>query len=167
AVNFRDLFRGLALVCAMALPASAATITGTYTNDGDPLNQANGIFPSTGSSGPFELTSFPTSTGSTYSFVDFTLTPDEQFRLNSMTSLSATFSSDFGGSAGGSPRITLWLDNGGFIQVYLGTPPSFTTANIGGFSGLNLDNATNDAGYENSGSYVTLASLDATYGADL
>src|SRR5208282_683531 len=138
-------------------PASAIEISGTYSNGADSNNQATG-FPS----GPFSLTS----TASTYSFVEFT--PGAWATVNSITSLSATFTDTAGGAYGGSPRIELDLNNGGWFLVYLGTPPSFNDSNpatfTADFSNFNLTGGTNDTAYENGNTYSSFASFDALYG---
>jgi hypothetical protein len=67
----------------------------------------------------------------------------------------------------------LTATNGDFFTVYLGTPPNFNDSNPAAFttafSGVNLNNGTNNSAYENSGAYVTLASLESNplYSGDL
>jgi len=145
-----------ALTFAAALPAFATvvTATGTYSNDADPLNMATG-FPN----GPFSLTSNPT----TYSYVDFF--PNQTFSLNNIVGLSANFTDTLGGAGGGAPRFVVGLANGNFYDVYLGPPPSFNQASPSAFTtafnGLNLVNATNDTGFENTGTYKTFASFQS------
>src|ERR1022692_1480948 len=159
----KNTFIGLATALTMgglvvAVPlgsATAATVTGTYSNDADAGNQATG-FPN----GPFGLTS----TASTYSYVDFT--PNQTFTYSQIQSIGATFSDSTGGAYGGSPRLVTVLNTGDFILTFLGTPPSFTDPNIAAYSGANLDNATNNSAYENSNTYLPFSSFNALYGAD-
>ena len=155
-----------ALTFAAALPAFATVVTavGSYSNDADPNNMATG-FPN----GPFGMTSNPTGgvgNGPTYSFVDFF--PTATFSLNNIVGLSANFNDTLGGADGGSPRFYIGLANGHFYSVYLGPPASFNQASPSGFttafSGLNLVNATNNTGFENTGTYQSFASFQA--GAD-
>ncbi|MGH7007732.1 MAG: PEP-CTERM sorting domain-containing protein [Stellaceae bacterium] len=148
-----------ALTFAAALPAFATvvTATGTYSNDADPQNQATG-FPN----GPFSLTSGPTN----FSYVDFI--PNQTFSLNNITGLSANFTDISGGADVGSPRFVVQLANGNFYSTYLGTPPNFNDSNPAAFttaySNFNFVNATNNTGFENSGSLHTFTSFEA--GAD-
>ncbi|MGH6994160.1 MAG: PEP-CTERM sorting domain-containing protein [Stellaceae bacterium] len=148
-----------ALTFAAALPAFATvvTATGTYSNDADPQNQATG-FPN----GPFNLTSGPT----TFSYVDFI--PNQTFSLNNIVGMSANFTDTAGGADVGAPRFVVQLANGNFYSTYLGTPPNFNDSNPAAFttaySNFNFVNATNDTGFENSGSLHTFTSFEA--GAD-
>src|SRR5690348_4491513 len=150
-----------ALTFAAALPAFATVVTaiGSYSNDADPLNMATG-FPN----GPFNLTSTNTGATTTYSYVDFF--PTATFSLNNITGLTANFTDTLGGSQLGAPRFVVGLANGNFYSVYLGPPPSFAqsspSAFTTAFSGLNLVNATNDTGFENTGTYKTFADFQAS-----
>lgn len=110
------------------------------------------------------------STSTTYSGIDVELSTP--FTFGTLSTVIAYFTDNSGGADGGSPRITLTDNsNGDFFTVYLGTPPGFSDSDpatfTSNFSGLDLNNGTDNSAFENSGSYVTLASLMATYSGDL
>jgi hypothetical protein len=148
------LVAALAFIC-LGHPAAAVTVTGTYTNDGDAGNQATGT-------GPFVLTS----TASTYSYIHFI--PDQTFNFNQIQLIGATFTDTSGGAGGGSPRLQTVLSSGDFFSTYLGPPPSFNDPNpvtfTAAYSGTNLNNGTNNTGFQNSGSYQPFDSFFSTYG---
>ena len=148
-----------AISMATSLPASATTVTGTYSNDGDSSNQATG-FPN----GPFGLSS----TATTYSYVDFI--PNQSFTYSQIQSIGATFTDTAGGAYGASPRIETVLNTGEWILTFLGTPPSFTDSNpalfTSTYSGANLDNGTNNSAYENSNTYNPFSSFNSVVGND-
>ena len=149
------LAAALTLVAALPAFATVVTATGTYSNDADAGNMASG-FPN----GPFSLTSNATPT---YSYVDFI--PNQTFSLNNIVGMSANFTDISGGADGGSPRFVVQLQNGNFYTTYVGTPPSFNDNNPAAFttaySNFNFVNATNDTGFENSGTYKTFASFQS------
>jgi len=128
---------------------------------------ADTVFPydSTTGTGPWDLVS-----DSTHADSGVAVLFDTPFALNSLTTLSATFTDNIGGAIGGSPRIGLYASNGDFFMVYLGTPPSFNDTDEAAFtsaySGTNLINGTSDSALGNSGSYQTFASLLPSYGTD-
>jgi hypothetical protein len=145
------LFGGIAAALALA-PGLALADTVT------PGDGATG-------NGPWTLTSV----GFSDSYVDVSLSTPIAF--DTLATLSATFTDTVGGVAGGSPRFGVYASNGDFFLAYLGAPPSFVEGDpatfTAAYSGTELNNGTNNSAYENSGSYVTLASLEATYGSDL
>jgi hypothetical protein len=124
-------------------------------------------FGNTTGTGPWDVSS----TSTTYSGLDVALSSPITF--SALATLSASFTDISGGADGGSPRIVLTATNGDFFTVYLGTPPNFNDSNPAAFttafSGVNLNNGTNNSAYENSGAYVTLASLESNplYSGDL
>lgn len=135
-----------------ATSAFAAPVTGTYdTGDGSDGNQASPL----GASPPYTLTA----TASTYSYVMFH--PDQVFTFAQLTSLSADFVSNSGGSGGGSPRLRVQFDTNhdsvadGSISIYLGTSPSFADSDtvLNTFSGFNV------IGNNDTGRYDTSAFL--------
>ena len=151
-------------------PTSVAAILFAAIMLGPIASRADVVIPfgdATGT-GPWNLSS----TASTYSGVDVELSTP--FTFGALSSLGATFTDNSGGADGGSPRIVLTDNaNGDFFTIYLGTPPNFNDSSpatfTSNFSGLNLNNGTANSAFENSGSYVTLASLLAnlTYSGDL
>lgn len=126
-------------------------------------------FGNTTGTGPFVLTSSGPLPTTTFSGVDVTLSTPITF--SSISSLGASFTDNTGGADGGSPRFELDASNNDFFLVYLGTPPNFSDSDpvafTTAFSGTNLNNGTNNSANGNSGSYVTLASLEAAFGTDL
>jgi hypothetical protein len=126
-------------------------------------------FGSTTGSGPFVLTSSGPLPSTTYSGVDVTLSTPIAF--SSISSLSASFTDNTGGADGGSPRFELDASNNDFFLVYLGTPPNFSDSDpvafTTAFSGTNLNNGTNNSAIGNGNTFVTLASLEAAFGADM
>ena len=146
------LAAGIAAFAFVAGSAHADTVT--------PFDNATG-------NGPWEITS----TGGppiTDSGVQVNLSTPIAF--SSINTLSATFADHTGGADGGGPRFVLFASNGDDFFVYLGTPPNFNdstpAAFTTAFSGTNLKNGTSDSAFGPSGSYVTLASLQATYATD-
>jgi len=111
--------------------------------------------------GPYTLVSNSTIPDS---YVDVTLSTPTAF--NSITSLDAVFNDISGGADGGSPRIVLSATDGDFFDAYLGTPPDFNDSNpaafTSAFSGVNLDNGTDNSAFKNGPPYQTLASLQTT-----
>jgi hypothetical protein len=152
---------GLVLLLGAAPAARAdVVLTGTYSlgpgNDG---NQATGS-----GNGPFTLTS----TNSTFSYVEFL--PNQSFTFANLTSLFADFTSNSGGSGGGSPRISVGLNNGGtedFLHVYLGNSPNFhdSDAVLNTWSGVNLI-GNNDPGRYDTAQFMG-GSPFTTYAAAL
>ena len=124
-------------------------------------------FGDTTGTGPWDLSS----TSTTSSGLDVALSTSITF--SALATISASFTDNTGGADVGSPRFVLSATNGDFFSVYLGTPPNFNdndpAAFTTAFSGVNLNNGTNNSAYENSGSYVTLASLKSnpSYSGDL
>lgn len=116
--------------------------------------------------GPYALVSNSTTSDS---YIDVTLSTPIAF--SSITSLDAVFNDITGGADGGSPRILLFTSGSDSFDAYLGTPPNFNDSDpavfTSGFSGVNLDNGTNNSDFQNSGTYQTLASLQAVYGTDM
>lgn len=138
----------LAVIASTVLFAAtsvfAAPVTGTYdTGDGTDGNKAMPL----GATPPYTLTA----TASTFSYVMFY--PGQAFTFAQLTSLSADFVSNSGGSGGGSPRLRVQLDTNhdsvadGSMSIYLGTSPSFTDSDavLNTFSGFNVI-GNNDAG---------------------
>jgi hypothetical protein len=124
-------------------------------------------FGNTTGTGPWDVSS----TSTTYSGLDVAISTPITF--SALATLSASFTDISGGADGGSPRIVLTATNGDFFTVFVGTPPNFNDSNPAAFttafSGVNLNNGTNNSAYENSGAYVTLASLESNplYSGDL
>jgi hypothetical protein len=151
-MQMREIFCGFAALAALTLAPSmgwADTVT--------PYDGATG-------SGPWNLSSV----GYSDSGVDVSFSTPIAF--SSLSTLSATFTDITGGVAGGSPRFGAYASNGDFFLVYLGAPPSFVdsdpTTFTAAYSGTNLNNGTSNSAFENSGTYVSLASLEASYGTD-
>lgn len=129
-----------ALVSAQGLVfCSVEPVAATYSlgpgNDG---NQATG-------SGPFHLTATP----STFSYVQY-LPSGPALTFADLTSLSANFVSNSGGSGGGAPRLSVRLFDGvtqRSLLIYLGNSPNFTDTDavLNTWSGVNLI-GNNDAG---------------------
>jgi hypothetical protein len=123
-------------------------------------------FGDTTGTGPWNLTSVGFST---FGGLDISLSSPITF--NSLSMLSVGFTDNTGGADGGSPRLVISATNNDFFIVYLGTPPNFNDSNpaafTGSFSGVNLNNATNNSAIGLSGSYQTLASIEALFGSDL
>lgn len=122
-------------------------------------------FGDTTGTGPWNLTSVGFAT---YGGLDIALSSPITF--SSLATVSVTFTDNSGGAGGGSPRLEISATNGDYFTVYLGTPPNFNDSNpatfTAGFSGINLNNATNNSTFELTNTYQTLASLQAIYGAD-
>jgi len=119
------------------------TLTNTYDlGPGTDGNQATGT-------GPFHLTA----TNSTFSYVGFI--PGGSVTFAQLTSLSATFTSNSGGSGGGTPRLSISLNDHGTpksLYIYLGNPPNYVDndAALNTYSNRNLI-GNNDAGrYDDS-----------------
>jgi hypothetical protein len=131
------------------------------------LALADTVTPGDGATGtgPWTLSSVDYSD----SYVDVTFSTPITF--SSLSTLSATFTDITGGVAGGSPRFGAYASNGDFFLIYLGDPPNFVNPDpatfTAAYSGTNLNNGTNNSAFENSGTYVTLASLESAYGSDL
>ena len=70
------------------------------------------------------------------------------------STISASFTDNTGGADVGSPRFVSTATNGDFFSVYLGTPPNFNdndpAAFTTAFSGVNLNNGTNNSAYEST-----------------
>ena len=132
---------------SVGMSYAQCTIGGTYDlGPGDDGNQATG-----GPTGPFHLTA----TNSTFSYVG--LIPNGSFTFAQLASLSATFTSNSGGSGGGTPRFSVVLDDGGTptnLHVYLGNSPSYTDSDtvLNTYSGVNLI-GNNDAGRYDTGNF--------------
>jgi len=137
------LFFSLGLLhaqCVQTVPLAGAYNLGPGT-DG---NQATGT-----GNGPFHLTA----TNSTFSYVDFV--PGQTFTFSQLTSLFANFTSNSGGSGGGTPRLSVGLNLGGVetsLEIYLGKSPSFTDTDavLNTFSGLNLIGNNDPGRYDTS-----------------
>ena len=139
-----------AVALSVATGVSAAPVTGSYsTGDGSDGNQATPL----GSSPPYSLTA----TSTTFSYVDFT--PGQAFTFAQLTSFSADFHSNAGGSGGGAPRLSIQLDTNndntadGAILIHLGDSPSF----IGDDAALNAYSNVNLIGNNDVGRYDTSA----------
>jgi hypothetical protein len=108
-------------------------------------------FGDTTGTGPWDLTS----TASTSSGVE--VDPSASITFAQLLSLSATFTDISGGAYGGSPRISVGLQDGAnenFLHIFLGTSPNYTDSNPAAFttaaSGVNVI-GNNDAGrYDDS-----------------
>lgn len=123
------LYAAAAMLVVTVSAANAAPFTGTVS-----------IFGDTTGSGPWDLTSEP---NLTFSGVSIAATSTTTF--SELTNLSAIFQDIAGGAYGGSPRISIGLDNGGpvnFMRIYLGTAPNFAdsdpTAFTAAWSGTNV-----------------------------
>ena len=123
-------------------------------------------FGDTTGTGPWNLTSVGFST---FGGLDIALSSPITF--SSLNTISVGFTDNAGGAGGGSPRLEVSATNGDFFTVYLGTPPNFsdssTSAFTTSFSGLNLNNSSTDSTFQLSNTLQTLASLEASFGADL
>ena len=157
------IFALIALAAGSAYSQSSCTpVSGTYAiGDGTDGNATTGT-------GPWTLTA----TNSTFSYVQYfpAVTPT----FAQLQTLSATFTSNSGGSGGGSPRISVRVDYNlnGIIDagdksflIYLGNSASFTDTDavLNTYSGANL------IGNNDAGRYYTSAfpggSPSATYSA--
>jgi hypothetical protein len=121
--------------------AITQALTGSYLTSG----QTTG-----GPNGPFTLTA----TNSTFSTVD--LVPNQTFTFAELTSLFANFTSNSGGSGGGTPRIAVGVNVGGtekFVLIYLGNSPNFTDTDavLNTYSGVNLIGNNDPGRYDTSG----------------
>jgi len=145
----------------LATAAALLLLGGASLASADTITVGGG----TTGTGPYELVS----TSTTFSFVKVALSTPIAF--SSITSLDAVFNDITGGADGGSPRIVLSTPGADFFLAYLGTPPNFNDSNpaafTSAFSGLNLDNGTNNSTFQNANTYQTFASLQTTFGADL
>lgn len=102
---------GIALAAALLPMGISAAQADTVTPFGDTIG-----------TGPWTLTS----TAITYSGLE--VDPAASFTFGQLTSLSATFTDITGGAYGGSPRLSVGLDNGGavsYIHIALGTSPNY------------------------------------------
>ncbi len=131
------------LSLAIAVPASASSITGTYITSGD-----------VSGTGPYTIT---TTGPNAFGFLGFVF--DTPVLFSDLTQFIVNGQSLAGGSGGGSPRGRIQLDtNGdnvadGSISVYFGTSPSYvdTMASLNALMGMNFI-GNNDAGrYDTSG----------------
>ena len=134
-------FLAIFALLALAAPTFAipgCPISGAYDlGPGDDGNQATGT-------GPFHVTA----TNTTFSYVDFV--PNQTFTFDQLDSLFAIFTSNSGGSGGGTPRLSVLLDDNGtprVMHIYLGNSPAFTDTDavLNTWSGANLI-GNNDAG---------------------
>ncbi|HZL39189.1 MAG TPA: hypothetical protein VFC45_02795 [Pseudolabrys sp.] len=145
----------LATVCAAFAFVPSFASADTVTPFGD-----------TTGTGPWNLTSVGFST---FGGLDVALSSPINF--SALSTLSVGFTDNTGGADGGSPRLVISATNGDFFIAYLGTPPNFNDSDpatfTSSFSGLNLNNATNNSAIGNSGTYQTLASIEALFGTDL
>jgi hypothetical protein len=121
--------------CVQTVP-----LAGTYSIGGATTGTGNG---------PFTLTA----TNSTFSFVE--LVPNQTFTFAQLTSLFANFTSNSGGSGGGTPRFAVGVNDGGterFITIDLGNSPAFTDSDtvLNTYSGFNVI-GNNDAGRYQTG----------------
>jgi hypothetical protein len=143
-----------------------STVTGTY-NLGPALD---GNSATQNANGSFHLVA--TQAGA-FSYVNYA--PNQIFTFAQLNTLSATFTSNAGGSGGGSPRVKVGLDDNGtetFVLIYLGAGPSYvnTSAVLNTYSGTNLIGNSEPEAYDTSaftgGSpFTTYASADALIGA--
>lgn len=138
------LLAGFLFLSAASAFAVPTAVTGSYsTGNGLDGNQATPL----GSTPPYTLTATPT----TFSYVNFL--PTQAFTFAQLLNLNAVFTSNSGGSGGGTPRLRIRLDTNndnvadGSISVYLGVSPNFTDSDavLNTFSGFNVI-GNNDAG---------------------
>jgi hypothetical protein len=117
-----------------------AGLTGTYSIGGA------GNSASLNGDGTYKLTS----TASTYSWVNFTL--DTPVTFGQMTSLDAVFTSNWGLTGGGSPRLVLNFSNGGEMNILLGTAPNYNDGvlSLNTWSGVNLIGNNDTGRYDTS-----------------
>jgi hypothetical protein len=131
----------LATAASLGLSLTAhAGLAGTYSIGG------TGNSASQNGDGSYALTS----TASTVSWVNFTL--DTPVTFGQMTSLDAVFTSNWGLTGGGSPRLVLNFSNGGEMNILLGTAPNYNDGvlSLNTYSGVNLIGNNDPGRYDTS-----------------
>jgi len=134
------------------LAYAQCTISGTYDlGDGTDGNQATG-----GPAGPFHLTATrDATTGAPLTFSYVGLIPNQPITFAQLTTLSATFTSNSGGSGGGTPRFSVELNDNGIprnLHIFLGNSPNFTDSDavLNGYSNMNLIGNNDPGRYDDS-----------------